>query len=315
MAKDGLVAVHYPAERDSFEFGVDPERRVTDLTEELTTIVYPNGYRAVQFPRDPANPEKDFDGAVEVRATQARYDGQIIRPDYVRFDAAATHTLNDELHNAEKGQEDAERDVLLAANAYLMGLAELPPDKQQDRVLGELEAAINGLEELLAIDPEEWKCQMYLGLPRNKVLLDPTAKAVTPEVKLGSEYRVDFVLELPGQRHALVEIERPRDALYTKDGDPAARHKHGQQQIEDWIEWLDENREYARKNIPALRNVKEPEYRLIVGLRSSTSEKHQRALTRKNAELRRIETMTFDDLLDRAKQHLDNLRDLTQPPA
>lgn len=108
----------------------------------------------------------------------------------------------------------------------------------------------------------------------------------------------------------LVEIERPRDALYTKDGDPADRHKHGQQQIMDWIEWLDENKDYARKNIPALSKVKEPEYRLVVGLRSNTSEKHQRALRRKNVELHRIETMTFDDMLDRAKQYLDNLRNL-----
>jgi len=314
LAKDGLVVMHYPAERDSFEFRVDQERRVTELTGESATIVLPNGHCAEFFPRDPENPEKDFDGAFTMTAPEGIYNGQIVRPDYLRLDAAI-HTLNDELHNVEKGQQDAERDVLFAANAYLMGLAELPPDKQQDRVLGELGAAINGLEELLASDPEEWRLQIYLGLPRNKVLLDPTAKAVTPEVKLGSEYRVDFVLELPGGRHALVEIERPRDALYTKDGDPADRHKHGQQQIMDWIEWLDENRDYARKNIPALRAVKEPEYRLIVGLRRNTSEKHQRALTRKNAELPRIETMTFDDLLDRAKQHLDNLRDLTQLPA
>jgi hypothetical protein len=310
LMKDGLVTVHYEAQRDAFEFGVDPERRVTDLTEELTTIVYPNGYRAVHFPRDPENSEKDFDGAITVMASEAVYNGQIIRPDYVRLDVAATHTLDEELHNEERGQQDAERDVLLSANAYLMGLGELPAGQQQDRVRAELQAAIDGLEELLASDPEEWRLQMYLGLPRNKILLHPHAQTVTPEVKLGTEHRVDFVLELPQQRHVLVEIERPRDALYTKDGDPADRHKHGQQQIMDWIEWLDENRDYARKNIPALRTIKEPEYWLIVGLRRNTSEKHQRALTRKNVELHRIETMTFDDLLDRAKQHLDNLGDL-----
>jgi len=310
LTKDGLVTVHYPAERDSFEFHVSPDRRVTDLTEEITTIVYPNGYKAVHFPRDPEDPERDFDGAVTMMAPEADYNGQVFRPDYVRLDVAATHTLEEELHNEQRARDDATRDVLFAANAFVMGLAQLPVDEQQGKVLTELEAAINGLEELLASDPEEWRLQVYLGLPRNKVLLDPTARAVTPEVRLGSEHRVDFVLELPGERHALVEIERPRDPLYTKDGDPADRHKHGQQQIMDWIEWLDENRDYARKNIPPLRTVKEPEYRLIVGLRRNTSEKHQRALTRKNVELHRIETMTFDDLLDRAKQHLANLRSL-----
>ena len=28
----------------------------------------------------------------------------------------------------------------------------------------------------------------------------------------------------------------------------------------NWIEWLDENKDFARKNIPALMTVKEPEY-------------------------------------------------------
>lgn len=218
--------------------------------------------------------------------------------------------MDENLHNEEKAREEATNDVLLSVNAFVMGLNRVPLDERQDRVLTEFEYAVRDFEELLADDPEEWKVQMFLGLSRNKILLDPHVEAVTPEVKLGSEHRVDFVLELPQQRHALVEIERPRDRLYTKDGDPADRHKHGQQQIMDWIEWLDENREYARKNIPALRTVKEPEYRLIVGLRKNTSEEHQRKLTRKNVEHHRIETMTFDDLLDRAKVHLANLRSM-----
>ena len=310
LTKDGLVIVHYPADHDTFEFAVTTEQRVTDLTEELSTIVYPNGYRAVSLPRDPEDPEKDFDGAFQMMRYEAEYNGQIIRPDYVRLDAAAMDTLDDTLHNEEKAREDASKDVLLSANAFVMGLTQMSPDEQQGRVIAEFGAAIDEYERLLANDPEEWRLQIFLGLPRNKILLDPHAKAVTPEVKLGSEHRIDFVLELPHQRHVLVEIERPKDRLYTKDGDLADRHKHGQQQIMDWIEWLDENRDYARKNIPALRTVKEPEYRLIVGHRRNTSEKHQKALTRKNVELHRIETMTFDDLLDRAKQHLANLRSM-----
>ncbi len=44
LTKDGLVTVHYPAERDSFEFRVSSEQSVTDLTEELA-VQYPNGYK------------------------------------------------------------------------------------------------------------------------------------------------------------------------------------------------------------------------------------------------------------------------------
>lgn len=309
LTKDGLAATHYPAEYDSFEFRVSQDQRVTDITAERA-IIFPNGSRAEIFPSDPEHPDKDFDGAITAMAVEAEYNGEIIRPDYVRLDVAATHTLNEEFHNEEKARKDATRDVLVSASAYLMGLAQVPLNQKQDRVIAEFEAAINEFETLLTSDPEESRLQIYLGIPRNKILLDPSAEAVTPEVKLGSEYRVDFVVELPQQRRMLVEIERPRDRLYTKEGDPADRHKHGQQQIMNWIDWLDENKDYARKNIPALLNVKEPEYRLIVGLRRNTSEKHQRSLTRKNVELHRIETITFDDLLDRAKQYLDNLRKL-----
>jgi hypothetical protein len=311
QTKDGVVMVHWLAEHDSFEFHPSPDQRVTDVTENSTTIFFPNGMTAVQFPRDRNNPEKDFDGAFVTMAPEAHYNGEVFRPGWVRLDAGATRALDEDIYSEERARDEATKDVLLAANAFLMGLQHLPPDQQENRILAEIEAAIHEFEQLLASDPDEPTLQMFLSLPRNTILLDPIARVVTPEVKLGSEYRVDFVLELPQQRHVLVEIERPRDQLYTKCGDPADRHKHGQQQIMDWIEWLDENRDYARKNIPALSTVKEPEYRLIVGLRSNTSDKHQRALTRKNVELHRIETLTFDDMLDRAKQYLHNLRSLS----
>jgi len=304
LTKDGLVVTHWPAEQDSFEFHVSPTQKVRDITESLA-VVAPSGMRGltVTYP-----PDQEMDGAVQAMAMELEENGVIYRPEWIRLDASATHALDEKLHDEEKAREDATRDVLLSVNAFVMDLTRMPLDQQQSRVLTEFEAAVDQYEELIASDPEEWRVQMFLGLRRNRLLLDPTVRAVTPEVKLGDEYRVDFVLELPQERHVLVEIERPRDRLYTKDGDPADRHKHGQQQIMDWIEWLDENKDYARKNIPSLRTVKEPEYWLIVGLRRNTSEQHQRALTRKNAEMHRIKTMTFDDLLDQARQHLDNLR-------
>jgi hypothetical protein len=166
-------------------------------------------------------------------APEPHYNGHVIRPGWVRLDVAGAHNLDGELYSEERARDEAVKDILLAANAFLMGLEKRPPDTREDRVLAGIEAAINEFERLLASDPDEPKLQMFLGLPRNKILLDPIAKAVTPEVRLGSEHKVDFVLELPQQRHVLVEIERPRDRLYTKDGDPAGRHKHGQQQIMD----------------------------------------------------------------------------------
>ena len=196
LTKDGVVIIHWLAEHDSWEFQVSSNQRVTDITEDLATV-FPNGYRAVVLPRDHADPEKDFDGVVTVMAPEPHYNGRVIRPGWLRLDAAGAQNLDRDLYSEERARDEATKDVLLAANAFLMGLAQLPPDRQEDRVLAELEAAINEFEQLLATDPEEPKLQIFLGLSRNKILLDPSARTVTPEVKLGSEHRVDFVLELP----------------------------------------------------------------------------------------------------------------------
>jgi hypothetical protein len=43
-----------------------------------------------------------------------------------------------------------------------------------------------------------------------------------------------------------------------------------------------------------------------------TTENQQRVLERRNARLQDITIMTYDDLLDKARQHLENLRQLVQ---
>ncbi len=98
LTKDGVAIVHWPAEHDSFDFLMFPDQRVRDITEDLD-IVYPNGYRAVMFPRDPGNPETDFDGAFMVTAPEGRYNGQVIRPGWMRLDVAGAHNLDSELYS------------------------------------------------------------------------------------------------------------------------------------------------------------------------------------------------------------------------
>lgn len=307
LTKDGLVVVHYPAEQDSFEFGRALEKRVTDLTEELTTIVLPNGYSVVSFPRDPDDPEKDFDGSIESMATEVEYDGQIIRPAYVRLDVAATHTLDEEHHSEERAREDAEKDALIAADAYLMGLEKVPPDQKEDRVIVELEAAIKEFEQVVARDPHERVIQGFLTIRRNQILLDPSARSITPNVYLRKKHEIDFVVQGAEGQYVLVEIERSGLPLLTKKGRPRAELTHAQQQVKDWFEWIGENREYARSIMPG---ISEPKGRVIMGRRSSIRPEHKHVLARERAESRRITTQTYDDLLDRVKQHLDNLRNL-----
>lgn len=305
LGEDGAMITHWPAERDSFEFYISEGTEVREMVKERE-IVAPNGMRASFLDYEPGT---DF-GAFNLKTAELEFNGQIIRPNWSRLDFASGLNLNRSLYNESRAESDATKDVLLAVNAYVMGLHKPDSSAEERRVLSELEAAIKEFDKLLASEPAEGIVQTFLGIKRNRILLHTAARRVTPEVSLGSEYRVDFVIELPQQRYVLVEIERPQDELYTRAGDPAYRLKHGQQQIEDWIDWLDENKDYARKNIPALEYIKELEYWLIIGRRSSMSERHRKALARKNAELHRIAIRTFDDLLEEAQAHLNNLRGL-----
>ena len=127
------------------------------------------------------------------------------------------------------------------------------------------------------------------------------------QVKLGSEYVPDFVIQAAEGQYVLVEIERPALPLLTDKGIPRAELVHAQQQVKDWFDWIGRHGEYARSVLPG---ISEPEGWVVMGRRGSIPAQHRNVLARENAESRRLTTKTYDDLLDRAKQHLDNLRDL-----
>jgi hypothetical protein len=168
-----------------------------------------------------------------------------------------------------------------------------------------LQTMIKGFSALVESDPREGDIQCYLT--ENWMLLAPTAVKVIPKVKLGSEYEVDFVVGLADQQYILVEIERPEHKLFTQRGDPSAELSHAQRQVEDWRQWIHENIAYARTIMPG---INEPHCWVIIGRRSHMVERDEKALARRNAELHHITILTYDDLLDVARRHLDNLRRL-----
>lgn len=190
-----------------------------------------------------------------------------------------------------------------------MGLAPAPPgQQQQDRVIAELEFAIKEFEEVLEAQANDEKMiQLFLEAKRNRILLDPSALSIKPHVKFGAEYVPDFVIEVAEEQYVLVEIERPALALLTEKGRPRVELTHARQQVEDWFEWISRYSEYARVLLPG---ISEPKGWVVMGRRSSIPAEHINVLARGNAESRRMTTLTYDDLLDRAKQHLENLRGL-----
>ncbi|WP_157824192.1 Shedu anti-phage system protein SduA domain-containing protein [Planococcus sp. MB-3u-03] len=65
--------------------------------------------------------------------------------------------------------------------------------------------------------------------------------------RFGSEYEADYVLKRYNGLYDVVEIEASTLNVYTKQGNPASALVHAEQQIMDWLEWIEHNNSYARE--------------------------------------------------------------------
>lgn len=126
-----------------------------------------------------------------------------------------------------------------------------------------------------------------------------------PKVALGSEFVTDFVIERSDAEYVLVELEPPTMPLYTKGGDPSARLNHAEKQVEDWREWISENIAYARQNLPG---IQEPSGVVIMGRKRDMTRKNEKALRRRNRDRSAVTVWTYDDMLERLRRFIRNLR-------
>lgn len=74
---------------------------------------------------------------------------------------------------------------------------------------------------------------------------------VIPQKKLGADYVPDFLIAERlsfGFRWQAVELESPRNRMFTKRGDPSQHLVHAIRQIQDWRVWLKHNADYASRS-------------------------------------------------------------------
>ena len=153
-------------------------------------------------------------------------------------------------------------------------------------------------------DIRERTIQLYLE--SHIVLIDPSAIRVQPQVSLGAEYRADFVIETYDGLYKLVEIEKPTDSLYLKNGDPSSALTHAEQQVLDWQRWIRQNIAYIRFESQLPMN--DPEGLVIIGLRARMSQDEIHRLEERNISRRgRIKVITFDDLSLQLNQLIENI--------
>jgi len=102
---------------------------------------------------------------------------------------------------------------------------------------------------------------------------------VVSELRLGSDYRVDFVVMTDemsyGLRYELIELEIPHVQPYTKASDPRSRFTHAIQRIRNWRRWIEENRSESKLLFPSklYSTYGEPNFSftIVIGRRTEPS--------------------------------------------
>jgi hypothetical protein len=129
----------------------------------------------------------------------------------------------------------------------------------------------------------------------------PQNNVVYSKFRLGSQYIADFAFcrdDSPGFRWHFIEIERPKDRLFNKSGDPTARLAHALRQLHDWGAWFQENRDHVIKYFPSADRagrfgLAEPELLLIIGRRQEINARDRPLMRRIGGG---ISVRTFDSL-------------------
>ncbi len=161
---------------------------------------------------------------------------------------------------------------------------------------------LDEFQELIGEQQTEGHYQRFLE--QHPVLLDPLAADVVPHQRLGVEYATDFALRRHDGGWTLIEIERPQDDLFTSGNDFTHRFTHAFGQVLDFQHWVDHNIAYARELMPG---ITAPRGLLVLGTREGMSERQYNKLRQFAENSRRIEIVTYDELLARGRQLYESL--------
>lgn len=140
----------------------------------------------------------------------------------------------------------------------------------------------------------------------------PHGTHVVPKFSFGGKYVSDFLISeitSGGTFWILVELE-PADApLITQGGQLSKRVREGVQQVRDWRDWLNNNRDHAirprARDGLGLGDIEGVWGWVVVGRRSKVTDRFNQ-LRREVAEESRIDILTYDRLLEWIKKRADH---------
>ena len=125
-----------------------------------------------------------------------------------------------------------------------------------------------------------------------------------PKQRLGLESVTDFVIRRLDSRYVLVEIEKPRDRIFTAANDFTAQFSHAFGQVLDFQQWVDDHTQYARHLMP---EISSPRGLLIIGRSADLTPSKKQKLERFNVNSAKVDARTFDQVADEARRLYENI--------
>jgi hypothetical protein len=185
---------------------------------------------------------------------------------------------------------------------------ELDTRAEAGRVLLALRLAIEDLSGALESEVRN-EAQLQLCLTRHPILFGPEYSRLVPKFRLGGDYEMDFALVRSAGLVDLVELEASTHPVFNKRGAPSGALVHAEQQVLDWLAWLDRCGELARRDLPGIQR---PVGYVVIGRDTGWDENTHRRLQQRNAVFGgAVQVLTWDGLLQRASTLLRHLEGLS----
>lgn len=255
-----------------------------------------------------------FPNSIEVAPALAKYHRSMLIHGFTAPDGKGNRVrlmlTRSPKHRIDDPQYLSEIDITEAYSPAEISLIQKAVSKELNRLrntrvlLDSLIGGIGRLERLLQI-PDRNEGELQDCLTECPILFGTEYVRIIPKHRLGSEYEMDYALQRVDGVVDLVEIEAATHKLFTQGGNPSSSLVHAEQQVMDWLAWIEKHHPYAEANLPGLIS---PIGIVVIGRSSTLDAGAVEKLRRRNQLFRgQIQVLTYDDLLSKAKALLHRL--------
>jgi len=131
---------------------------------------------------------------------------------------------------------------------------------------------------------------------------------VFSKLELSEKLIPDFIIKTATGSYVIVELEAPRARLFTRQRHlPESRElRAARAQMERYLSFVKNNVLYLRQRFPEL-SVERLQGLIIIGLSSNMTNEEKERLKQLNYLFKEYQIITYDELVSRMKNFLENL--------